>query len=176
MLRVNQLTGFNRRRTGATSAPCRYLRLVVSDVHAGTIAGFFDVSFSDDGGVTDYPTSNMTSNTTPSPNVTSASSEYSATFAAWKAFNGATGSTDRWASGIGQHQNAWIQVDLGAGNEISANHVSYTIYNDTANDMSPTEIFVYESETGAFTGEEVELFTVSGLTSQSNTTVVTHSF
>lgn len=174
MLRVNHLTGFNRRRAGG--AAYRYLRLKVSDVHAGAIAGFFDVSFSDDGGTTDYPTSNMTSNTAPSPVVTSASTEFSATYAAWKAFNGATGFTDRWASGSGSHQNAWIQVDLGAGNEIASNWISYTIYNDTVNDMSPTEIFVYGSNTGAFSGEEVELFTASGLASQSDSTVVTHSW
>lgn len=55
---------------------------------------------------------NMTANSSPSPLVASASSEYNTTYQAWKAFNGTnTGSTDCWitASGV---RTGYLQLDF----------------------------------------------------------------
>ncbi|MCM3273913.1 discoidin domain-containing protein [Paenibacillus elgii] len=56
----------------------------------------------------------MTSNTTPSPFVVTASSVYSATFDAWKAFNGTISEVnDCWVSANGL-KNGWIKFDFNA--------------------------------------------------------------
>lgn len=65
----------------------------------------------------------MTSNTSPSPNVASASSEYSSIYAAWKAFNHLSDvDTTRWLTTI---KPAWLKFDFGVGN--SEVVVRYTI-------------------------------------------------
>ena len=58
----------------------------------------------------------MTSATAPSPQVVTASSETSATYAAWRAFALATASTWRSAANTfpGAVGNQWVQIDLGA--------------------------------------------------------------
>jgi hypothetical protein len=78
----------------------------------------------------------MASATTPSPVVISASSEYSADWAAWGAFTGSY--TDRSWSSSGSVP-AWIKVDLGAGNSartdaylLNGRYDNLTVYNATA--------------------------------------------
>ncbi len=58
---------------------------------------------------------NMTSNTAPTPFVASASAEYSGSYAAYEAFDGATGETARWLNA--GSLPAWLKLDLGTGNE-----------------------------------------------------------
>ncbi|MGE8038014.1 discoidin domain-containing protein [Lysinibacillus sp. NPDC093692] len=56
----------------------------------------------------------MTSNDTPSPLVASASSIWSATFPAWKAFNGTNNdSNDCWVT-VGGSIAGWVQLDFGS--------------------------------------------------------------
>ncbi|MFJ7982415.1 discoidin domain-containing protein [Lysinibacillus xylanilyticus] len=57
---------------------------------------------------------NMTSNTAPSPYVASASSEYSGSSGAWKAFDG---TTSVWESKT--TTNEWIQIDYGKSTKIN---------------------------------------------------------
>lgn len=59
----------------------------------------------------------MTSNTTPAPYVASASTVFSASYTAWKAFDQTAGPSggDSWHSAVGSVPgNAWLQIDLGA--------------------------------------------------------------
>lgn len=58
---------------------------------------------------------NMTSNTTPSPYVASASSSYNSNYYPWRAFDGTT-SSYCWVTAAGQ-TTGWIALDLGTGNE-----------------------------------------------------------
>ena len=65
---------------------------------------------------------NMTSNTTPSPLVASASSIASSNNVAWKAFNGSNSSTDPydiWATAINT-TNGWLQLDFGLQKSFNA--------------------------------------------------------
>jgi hypothetical protein len=69
--------------------------------------------------MTEYPAIAMSNNTTPSPLVASASSEYNAARGAWAAFDKVCGSVDYgWSSVIGIGAE-WLKLDLGAGNAIS---------------------------------------------------------
>ena len=60
---------------------------------------------------TDFAPHNMTSDTAPAPYVASASSEFSSTFAAYKAFDGAVGASQYWI-GTGSGVD-YLQLDLG---------------------------------------------------------------
>ncbi len=59
----------------------------------------------------------MSSNVLPSPFVASASQEFSASWAAWKAFNGSAGTTvanESWSDNGGATPQ-WLRIDLGSG-------------------------------------------------------------
>jgi hypothetical protein len=106
--------------SGSTSTSYRYWRFNVTDSYAthgtdppnevavGQVKLFVDT--------TQYPTSNMTDNTSPSPLVASASSQDSAPAYAYQAFN--SGGTE-WSSQFEEEFPQWVQVDLGSGNEIA---------------------------------------------------------
>ncbi len=81
----------------------------------GTGSGI-DSSIYGDGYSNDI-TATMTTNTAPSPNVASASSEYSASYQAWQAFDKNIDNATRydWATAAAQ-PNAWLKFDFGAGN------------------------------------------------------------
>ncbi|KOS61408.1 discoidin domain-containing protein [Lysinibacillus agricola] len=68
----------------------------------------------------------MTSNTAPSPLVATASSIYSTTFPAWKAFDGITnvssGANNNWASSDNQFP-CWIQIKYGEKKQVNAFYV-----------------------------------------------------
>jgi hypothetical protein len=55
---------------------------------------------------------NMSGNSAPPPYVASASSEFSSSFAAWKAFDNAWSAGQYW---IGNSAVEWLKIDLGAG-------------------------------------------------------------
>ena len=59
----------------------------------------------------------MTSNSLPSPQVTSASSENGAAQAAWKAFDGLLRGDYGWISAINDVVGSWLKIDLGVGEE-----------------------------------------------------------
>lgn len=60
----------------------------------------------------------MTSNTTPTPYVVTASSEYNSTYRAWKAFDNSASMNDSWIVGNGL-KTGWIQIDLSAPTKIN---------------------------------------------------------
>jgi len=65
------------------------------------------------------PDFTMTSHTTPSPFVASASSEFSAALVAWRAFDGVFQTFDSWASNTSNPPH-WLAIDLGAVYAVSA--------------------------------------------------------
>ena len=77
----------------------------------------------------------MTSNSDPSPQVASADGEYSAAYAAYKAFNG-NFTSDNWDYSGGSYPH-WLKIDLGSGNEkiitaYSLTEAGSTTYSPTA--------------------------------------------
>jgi hypothetical protein len=54
----------------------------------------------------------MTSNTTPSPFVASASSAYSG-YDAYRAFNRTNGNQNGWSSAVNDVTNSWLQINIG---------------------------------------------------------------
>lgn len=120
MLKATQLTGFGSKRRVASGAGHRYWRLNVSATNstgAGPqISGFeLRVASSDQ-----IPT--MTSGTTSGTTVT-ASNEFSATYAGWKACNDANGTTDFWDGD--SPSDAQLEVDFGSGNTVDID--DYTV-------------------------------------------------
>lgn len=83
----------------------------------------------------------MTAASSPSPLVAAASSQFSASFAAWKAFTGTD--DDFWFSGASSYPNT-LSIDLGSGNAIAA--VRYRV---TADYQST---FTYAPKTWTFQG------------------------
>lgn len=108
----------------------------------------------------------MTSNTLPSPLVASASSVHLGggptypQFDAWNAFDGSAAT--RWHSTVGGSH--WIQIDLGAGNEIRPTSLAMTITSGSG-DRRPSSLTVKGSNTGAFSGEDETLYSASGIQS-----------
>lgn len=66
-------------------------------------------------GDTIFSPSNMSAASTPSPFVASASSQYSSTYAAWRAFNGLSQDIGSYWIGTGQGVD-WLKLDIGDGN------------------------------------------------------------
>ncbi len=61
-----------------------------------------------------YPTVAMTSDTTPAPYVSSASSSFSATYAAWKAFNkNVSSEPNSWIT-ANTITTGWVKINLGS--------------------------------------------------------------
>ena len=102
---------------GAAAPTYRYIRLTAITNHGdGSNTSIAILNYSDDGGSTLYP-STMTSNSAPSPLVSSSSGDFSSSFQAWCAFDRTTG---QYWIGPGT-TNRWIKIDLGAGNGIAPN-------------------------------------------------------
>lgn len=169
------LSRLGRGKYGAASY--RFLRLTITaNVGSIVLATLWNLAYSADGGASYLPSSNMTSNSLPSPLVALASSEYDATVKAFQAFDEntfpATPST-RWAS-INSFPS-WIQIDLGAGNGISPNRVKMQTYNDGTFDCTPKDFTIKGSNSGAFAGEETTLLTKTGETTKAQYAVTTYT-
>lgn len=111
----------------------------------------------------EYPTSHLTSTTGGGLSVSSGY-EHSATYANWRAFNSST--TDGfWTLSNSVAANNWLQVQLtgGAVNIQSIYIKSNTLYHDAYG------IKVLGSNTGSFSGEEVDIITIVGNDSTSFT-------
>lgn len=87
-------------------------------------------------------TPTMTSNTTPSPYVVSASSQYSEIYAPWKAFDGKTGYENTWGT-ISNTPYGWIKIDFGIEKRIDAFSVTSRNYTDQAD--APKTMILYGS-------------------------------
>ena len=114
----------------------------------------------------------MTNNTSPSPLVASADSEFSGSFIAAYAFDG--NNATRWTSANSSHPH-YIQIDLGSGNGINPNWVRWRAYND-GTDYSPASGVIMGSNTGSFSGEETTFQTFSGLSGNADGTYVTRTW
>jgi hypothetical protein len=126
---------------------------------------------------TDYPTgNNMTSNTTPSPLVAS-SSAILASFEPWQAFASAPGSGSllRWIAETSA-VNPWLQIDLGAGNEIAPTAVLIGLDGDSGASIYIENFTFSGSNTGAFAGEQTLLYTSPTLDNTFWTTYVPEIF
>lgn len=112
-LAVNQLTGFGAVRKSASTY--RYLQINITAANSDPFYEITGLQFLV--GATAYPTSSMTSNTTPSPLVASASSDIGAPYTPFAAFDSSIASRG-WISGTGDGTD-YLRIDLGAGNGIS---------------------------------------------------------
>lgn len=110
---------------------------------------------------TKWPTSYMTSNTTPSPFVASGSGNYSGTnYEPWRSFDTSTG-TGFWNLGLSSTYSNWyLTIDLGSNVSIVSAEVLFhpSYYGGTQT------LTIEGSTTGNFSGEE---FTLSSNTSSS---------
>ena len=164
--------------------PARYFRLTITkfkyngtDNPAGTSG---DVRISELQlfvGATKYPTSAMTGPSSPSPLVASASTT-SGSFPPYEAFNNVTGDSSRWISTTSGAPQ-WLQIDLGAGNEILPDSVK--IAPDGAVSIGggyfPVDFKIEGSNTGLFTGEQQTFYSATGLdTGWANNTLRTFTF
>ena len=139
-------------------APSRFFRYTVTELLAaftpatdGAATRVSELEFISNG--TTYPTANMTSNTTPSPLVASASGS---TFGApYNAFDGTAGDSNRWISTT--TAPFWVQVDLGSGNEIIIDGYRIAPDNATSIGYYPTKWKIEGSNTGSFSGEQTTL-------------------
>lgn len=170
-LSVTQLIGFAAEPPA--SVTYRYLRLRIdSTVAATAMAILWELDWSNDGGSTLYPTSNMTTNSAPSPLVASADSEFSGSFQAFLCFDG--NNATRWTSANSAMPH-YIQLDLGSGNGIAPNWIRWRVYND-GTDYSPASGAIMGSNTGSFAGEETTFQSFSGLSGNAGGTDVTRSW
>lgn len=169
--------------TPSTPADFRYFRLVITGWHEAGVFVYgsprinefqlFTVSN------TKYPTVPMTSNTTPSPLVASASNTYTG-WSPYRAFNDVVTSNDGWIGSRAEFPplEKWLQIDLGAGNNITPTYAKISL-----DDTIPTNTFVSAfridgSNVGLFIGEETTLYSTSGLvvTDWASNTLKTFTF
>jgi hypothetical protein len=108
---------------------------------------------------TAYPT-NMTSGTAPTPFVATASYYYTPagdSYAPWRAFDNTGSQTWVWFLGHNGTQVAsdWVQIDLGSATSISSLTVGawYSV--------QPSSFQILASSTGAFSGEETTIATIT---------------
>lgn len=144
------------------SATYRYWRITVTALNdSGTRPGFYDVRFSDDGGSTLYPP-NMTGNSAPSPYVASAGAVFATpTYDPFNAFDSDTATW--WTSdGVSSSDN-WLQLDLGAATPRKFNHLALKIRETGSALRTPNAFKIEGSDTGSFSGEQVVVYSVSGL-------------
>ena len=123
---------------------------------------------------TAYPP-NMTSATAPTPYVASSNHTYSASYAAWKAFDSTQNSTywslgAAYQSGAPGQFNVYLQIDLGSSIEIK----SLTTLGMNSSAYQVGEFKLYGSNTGAFSGEETLILYAQGL--DVSTTFITNNF
>jgi len=115
-------------------------------------------------GTTAYPTSNMTGNSAPSPLVASSDQEDDVP-SCFRAFDGVTNGDYFFQ---GSQVSCFLQLFLGTGNGIAATSLKIIGGNTTA--RSPTAFTLKVSNASDFSGEEVTLLTVSGISWSGNET------
>ena len=115
-------------------------------------------------GTTAYPTSNMTGNSAPSPLVASSDREDNVP-SCFRAFDGSTDGDYFFQS---SQVTCFLQLFLGSGNGIAA--TSLKIIGGNTTSRSPTAFTLKVSNASDFSGEEVTLLTVSGISWSGNET------
>lgn len=143
------------------ATPCRYLRVNVTALNGDGYLEMADVRFYV--GATTYPTVNMTSDTAPSPLVASTNSNIvPGTTDAYTAFDSSP-TVSRWHSN-NPAPPIWLQIDLGAGNEIAPTGIHIIPLFGGGFNRTPSAFEVLGSNTGSFSGEQTTFYSVSGLT------------
>lgn len=90
----------------------------------------------------------MTSNTAPAPLVASASSQFNASYAPFKAFNAVlSGETNSWVTLSGV-SNGWIQINFGKQVEVNMFSITSGDYSSSVN-SEPKDFILYGSNDGA---------------------------
>lgn len=100
----------------------------------------------------------LTAATAPSPYVVTSSFFYNATYADWKAFDATTTGTFWWTLGHTNAQvlNDWLQIDLGTETTVKSMKIMQGGSGYISGSMKITA-----SNTGTFTGEEIDLGTIT---------------
>ena len=123
----------------------------------------------DDNASTTQSVPTMTSNTTPSGEA-SASSEFGS-LAAWRAFDGIFNtSTDMWGSNA--DVNEYLQYEYATAIAIN----KYIVKHYNPNNATIKDWTLQGSDTGAFSGEEVDLDTITDNGGLGNVAVRTYTF
>ena len=104
------------------------------------VASVLSLFASGSGAPTVMPTSPMTSNVLPSPFVASASTEYTASYKAWNAFENAVGST-YWAS-ASSGLPATLEIDVGSVN--AGVPISYFVSNNFNNNATNPATWTFQ--------------------------------
>ena len=147
-----------RRRVIAGGAGSRYARIVSES--ASNYTAIYEIEFYTGANQTGtiYPDAvgSMTSATAPSPLVAFSPQQYSAFYAAWKAFDnkdGSSGATMWWNILTTYSQGWYIQLDTGQTSDpiLSAK----VTVNPGLSASTDQTIFLRTSTTGAFSGEEI---------------------
>ncbi len=135
--------------TGSASSAKMY----VGDIQLFTLANR---------GGTEYPTTSLTSNTSESGITLSSGYQHSSTYAPWKVGDVHT-YTGWWTIGNGTAANAWVQIEFATATTLGSITVTT---NRSFTDA--TNIKVFGSNTGNFSGEEIEVADFSGVGTGSN--------
>ena len=113
-------------------------------------------------GGTEYPTTSLTSNTSESGITLSSGYQHSSTYAPWKVGDVHT-YTGWWTISNGTAANAWVQIEFATATTLGSITVTTNrSYTDATN------IKVFGSNTGNFSGEEIEVADFSGVGTGSN--------
>jgi len=160
--------------TGGGGGGYRYFRLNITDWSGASGTAPPTATFVKEltlrVGATTVQTADMTAASSPSPLVASADSE-NASHPAWHAFNnfqeiyGVGGTMPRseyWQSGA-TGASHWLQIDIGAGNEVIPTAYTITLVNPTSPAPYLKAFQLLASNTGAFAGEEITLDSQTGL-------------
>lgn len=106
---------------------------------------------------TEYPTTNMTSNTSESGITLSAGHSYSSSYVPWKATD-QHNYTGWWTLGLSNAANNWWQIEFSTAKTFQSIEFNFYSTNTQADDVK-----LFGSNTGAFSGEEVEIIHISGV-------------
>ena len=106
---------------------------------------------------TKYPTTNLTSNTSETGVTVSAGYQYSSTYAPWKAFDN-LGYSGWWSLGLSNAALNWIQIEFDTAKTFQSARLDFYGSNTQADNVK-----IFGSNTGNFTGEEVEIIDISGV-------------
>lgn len=106
---------------------------------------------------TEYPTTNMTSNTSESGITLSAGHSYSSSYAPWKATD-QHNYTGWWTLGLSNAANNWWQIEFDTAKTFQSIEFNFYSTNTQADNVK-----LFGSNTGAFSGEEVEIIDISGV-------------
>ncbi len=122
------------------------------------------------GGGSTYPPT-MTSNTTPAPYVASASTIFSTTYDAWKAFDSDPNSY--WNTSIG-NTSGWLKLDFGSTTSIGS-YLIQSIATEVGGNYAPKTWTLEGSATGAFAGEQTVVDTQTNAPAWGNSEVRTYT-